>query len=111
MPNINQIQFQGTTYDIADEDSRSELTDIKSTMWLEADEIPDTVQSIAFDGSGNVQSITHKKRTDQNVTVRTDEFVFAGSTITETRTLNTGESLTIVTNTNNLQTTVTYTAA
>lgn len=89
----------------------SELSSLKSAMLLEQDEIPDTVQSIAFDGSGNVQSITHKKRTDLSVTVRTDTFTFAGTVITEVRTLDTGESLTIVTDTDTLVTTVTYAAA
>ena len=88
-----------------------ELSSLKSAMLLEQDEIPDTVQSIAFDGSGNVQSITHKKRTDQSVTVRTDTFTFIGNVITEVRTLKTGESLTIVTDTDTLVTTVTYAAA
>lgn len=72
------------------------------------EELPGTIQTILFDASGNVQSITH---TRDNVAIRTDEFTFADGAITETRTLNTGESLTIVTNTNTLQTTVTYTAA
>ena len=88
-----------------------EVTSLKSAMLLEQDEIPDTVQSITFDGSGNVQSITHKKRTDQSVTVRTDVFTFSGSTITEVRTLASGESLTIVTDTDTLVTTVTHAAA
>lgn len=88
-----------------------ECSDLKGAYLLNAEEIPDTVQSIAFDGSGNVQSITHKKRTDQSVTVRTDAFTFTGTTITEVRTLNTGESLTIVTDTDTLVTTVTYAAA
>ena len=70
--------------------------------------MPGTTQAITFAGNGNVQTITH---TRDNVAVRTDAFTFAANTITEVRTLNTGESLTIVTNTNTLQTTVTYTAA
>lgn len=89
----------------------AELSSLKSAMLLEQDEIPDTVQSIVFDGSGNVQSITHKKRTDQSVTVRTDAFTFTGNLITEVRTLASGESLTIVTDTDTLVTTVTYAAA
>ena len=40
--------------------------------------------------------------------VRTDVFTFGTSTITEVRTLATGESLTIVTNTDTLETTTTY---
>ena len=88
-----------------------ELTDLRGASYLEADEIPDTVQSISFDSNGNVSQIVHKKRTDQTVTIRTDVFTFAGNTITEVRTLSTGESLTIVTNTDTLVTTVTYAGA
>ena len=73
------------------------------------DEIPDTVQAIAFDSTtGNVSTITH---TRDNTAIRTDAFTFGTGTITEVRTLNTGENLTIVTNTATLQTTVTYAAA
>ena len=78
---------------------------------LTADDIPDTVQEITFDSSGNVAQITHKKRTDTSVTVRTDVFTFSSGTITEARTLSSGESLTIVTNTDTLATTLTYAAA
>ena len=89
----------------------ADVADLRGALLLEQDEIPDTVQSIAFDGGGNVQSIMHKKRTNQSETVRTDAFTFAGSTITEVRTLASGESLTIVTDTDTLVTTVTYAAA
>jgi len=75
------------------------------TSLLLADPIPDTVQAITFDASGNVQTITHSR---DGAAVRTDAFVFADVSITETRTLATGESLTIVTDTNTLQTTTTY---
>ena len=63
------------------------------------------MQTIAFDSAGNVQSITHMEGT---TAVRTDVFTFAASTITEVRTLASGESLTIVTNTDTLETTTTY---
>ena len=92
--------------DVADLKSAAAASD-KNAL-LHAEEIDNTVQTIAFDASGNVQSITH---TRDNVAIRTDVFTFGASTITEARTLNTGETLTIVTNTNTLQTTVTYTAA
>lgn len=75
---------------------------------LTKEEIEDTVQSIAFDQSGNVQRITH---TRNNSAVRTDVFTFGTGTITEVRTLSTGENLTIVTNTTTLETTVTYAVA
>lgn len=73
------------------------------------DEIPGTTQTIEFDSSGNVSTITHTN--GSNVDVRTDAFTFAANSITEVRTLNTGETLTIVTNTTTLVTTVTYAAA
>ena len=85
-----------------------DVADLRGASCLEIDEIPDTVQSISFDSNGNVSQIVHKKRTDQTVTIRTDVFTFAGNAITEVRTLSTGESLTIVTDTDTLVTTVTY---
>lgn len=84
------------------------VTDLKSASTLQQENIPDTVQTIAFDSAGNIQSITHMRG---NVAVRTDAFTFTDTAITEVRTLNTGESLTIVTNTETLETTVTYAAA
>ena len=86
-----------------------ELASLKSAITLQEETIPDTTQTIAFDASGNVSSITHKD--GSNNTVRTDAFTFSGNTITEVRTLSTGESLTIVTNTDTLVTIVTYAAA
>lgn len=85
-----------------------QVRDLKSAFVLQQENIPDTVQTIAFDSAGNIQCITHMRG---NVAVRTDEFTFADTAITEVRTLNTGEKLTIVTNTDTLQTTVTYAAA
>ena len=76
---------------------------------LQVENIFGTTQSIVFDSSGNVQSITHKD--GSNNTVRTDVFTFVANSITETRTLSTGESLTIVTNLTTLETTITYAAA
>ena len=84
------------------------LDDISVEMLLHMDEINDTVQSIVFDSVGNVSTITHVRN---NVMIRKDEFAFGDGTITEVRTLNTGETLTIVTNTTTLVTTVTYAAA
>ena len=71
--------------------------------------IPGTTQTIVFDSEGNVSSIIHKDGDDN--AVRTDVFTFAGNLITEVRTLSSGESLTIVTNTETLVTTTTYAAA
>lgn len=99
MAYIDSVTYNSTTYD---------LQDTKATInaLLLHDEIPDTVQSITFDSTtGNVSTITHMR---DNTAIRTDVFTFGTGTITEVRTLNTGESLTIVTNTTTLQTTVTY---
>ena len=82
-----------------------ETSALKSAFALFQENIPGTVQTIAFDSAGNVQSITHMEGT---TAVRTDVFTFGTSTITEVRTLATGESLTIVTNTDTLETTTTY---
>ena len=82
-----------------------EISGVKNTLSLLDDEIPDTVQTITFDQNGNVQSITHSRN---NVAVRTDVFTFAANSVTEVRTLSTGQSLTIVTNLSTLETTITY---
>lgn len=82
---------------------------LKSEILLQEETIPDTTQTISFDSSGNVSSIVHKDGT--NNTIRSDVFTFGTNTITEVRTLYTGETLTIVTNTTTLVTTVTYAAA
>ena len=82
-----------------------EISDVKNTLSLLDDEIPDTVQTITFDQNGNVQSITHSRN---NAAVRTDVFTFAANSVTEVRTLSTGQSLTIVTNLSTLETTITY---
>lgn len=133
MPFIDQIKVGSTTRDIQDTGARTnegtlsnltttektnlvgainelkaESSNLLSHINLNVEEIPDTVQSITFDAAGNVDTITH---TRDNVVIRTDEFTFGANTITEVRTLNTGESLTIVTNTTTLETTVTYAAA
>lgn len=81
------------------------VSDLRNTLSLLDDEIPDTVQTITFDQNGNVQSITHSRN---NVAVRTDVFTFAANSVTEVRTLSTGQSLTIVTNLSTLETTITY---
>lgn len=96
----------GSTQEL--DELKSALEDSDTIALLHMDEINDTVQSIVFDSVGNVSTITHVRN---NVMIREDEFAFGDGTITEVRTLNTGETLTIVTNTNTLQTTITYAAA
>lgn len=87
---------------------KADTSALQEGLMLQEETIPDTVQTITFDSAGNVSAITH---TANNVAVRTDVFTFGTDTITEVRTLSTGESLTIVTNTTTLQTTITYAAA
>ena len=84
-----------------------ETTQLKEDFILQMDEIPDTVQSYTF-VDGTVSQITHNR---SGVAVRTDVFTYGTNTITEVRTLSTGESLTIVTNLTTLETTVTYATA
>ena len=81
---------------------------IADTYRLMADMLPGTTQEITFGADGNVQKITHKAG---GTTEREDVFTFGTNTITETRTLDTGDVLTIVTNTETLATSVTVTAA
>lgn len=91
----------------ADTTLGNDVQDLKSAMNLLHDEIPNTVQTYTFT-DGSVSQVLHKSG---NTTVRTDTFTYATNTITEVRTLNTGESLTIVTNLQTLETAVTYAAA
>ena len=91
----------------ADTALENDIGDLKSAMNLLHDEIPNTVQTYTFT-DGSVSQVLHKSG---NTTVRTDTFTYATNTITEVRTLNTGESLTIVTNLQTLETAVTYAAA
>lgn len=88
-------------------DLSDDVTALKADFILQIDEIPDTVQSYTF-VDGTVSQITHNR---SGVAIRTDVFTYGTNTITEVRTLSTGESLAIVTNLTTLETTVTYAAA
>lgn len=105
MAYIDKILVDGVTYDVQDSSAQQAIAESDKNNLLHVDEIDDTVQSIVFDANGNVQSITHSR---DGSAVRTDTFTFGTNTITEVRTLSSGESLTITTNTTTLQTTVTY---
>ena len=74
---------------------------------LETESYPNTTQTISFDSSGNVSQIVHKSG---STTLRTDTFTFTDTTITEVRTLSTGQKLTLATNLDTLATTATYAA-
>ena len=86
---------------------KEDLTTESKYQMLLCDEVPDTVQVYTFSG-GSVSRVAHNR---SNTAIRTDVFTYTDNTITEVRTLNTGESLTIVTNLTTLETTVTYAAA
>ena len=86
---------------------KEDLTTESKYQMLLCDEVPDTVQAYTFIG-GSVSQVAHNR---SNTAIRTDVFTYTDNTITEVRTLNTGESLTIVTNLMTLETTVTYAAA
>lgn len=87
---------------------KNELNNDNIREQLLLEEIPGTSQQITFSQDGNVDQIIHKA--DQT-TVRTDTYTFGENTVTEVRTLATGQKLTIVTNTETLVTTTTYAAA
>ena len=72
---------------------------------LQQDVIPGTVQSITYDVNDLPNRVVHKRG---SVNVRTDVITFSGNTITETRTTQNGETLTIVTDTETLVTNITY---
>ena len=71
---------------------------------LLSDEVPNTTQAYTFT-SGRVSQVVHSRNSSA---VRTDAFTYGTGTITEVRTLSSGESLTIVTNLSTLETTITY---
>lgn len=83
------------------------ITELKDETDLLADTIPNTVQTYTF-ADGAVSLVTHKRGT---TTIRSDTYTYGSNTITEVRTLNTGESLTIITDLTTLATTVTYAEA
>lgn len=101
------IEAESQARQAADTTLGNDVDDLKRAMSLLHDEIPNTVQTYTFT-DGSVSQVLHKSG---NTTVRTDTFTYATNTITEVRTLNTGESLTIVTNLQTLETAVTYAAA
>lgn len=68
------------------------------------DEVPNTTQEYTF-SNGRVSQVTHSRN---SAAVRTDVFTYGASTITEVRTLSSGETLTLVTELDTLETTVTY---
>lgn len=68
------------------------------------DEIPGTVQAITRDASGNVVGMTHTKNGEA---FRTDTYQKTATTMVETRMLASGRGITITTNLETKQTTIT----
>jgi len=98
---------EGSTNPVTSGGVYTAVESAKTERLLHYEEIDNTTQAITFDAGGNVSEIVHSQN---GSAVRTDTFTFGESTITEKRTLSTGESLTIVTNLETLSTTVTYAA-
>lgn len=73
------------------------MADHQKEQYLMMDDIPGTTVTPTVDSGGDVTTLTHKD-TSSNETVRTDTFTKTSTTVTEVRTLATGEVLTIVTN-------------
>ncbi len=96
-----------TGEDVTSTNLGAEVIDLSRIMMLQEDVVPNTVQTLEYNSSGNVSQVIHKRN---GSTIRTDAFTFGTNTVTEVRTLSSGESLTIITNTDTLVTTVTYAA-
>ena len=97
-----EVSQQDLATALAPLESDIDELDVRSLLTLE--EIPDTVQTYTFT-SGNLTQLLHSRN---NAAVRTDAFTYGTNTLTEVRTLSSGESLTIVTNLTTLETTITY---
>ena len=101
---IAYVQGNGAHLDELEDD----IDEVLARQEILAEEIPNTVRAYTFSSDGLLTQVLHKRGT---ATIRTDAYVYTTGSVTETRTLNTGAVMTIVTNTETLQTTVTYTAA
>lgn len=88
-------------------DLKEDLSESDVLQKLLHDNVPDTVQNYTFT-DGTVSRVEHKSG---NTVKRSDVFTYGTTSITEVRTLDSGESLTIVTNLSTLETSVTYSAA
>ena len=78
------------------------FSDSDPKAMLLTENIPNTVQTYTYTGD-DITGILHKRN---GTTIRTDAYTFTDTTVTEVRTLNTGQSLTIVTNLETLETTI-----
>lgn len=68
-------------------------------------EIRGAVQTVTLNADGSIAGVVHKI---SGTTVRTDVLTYSGTTVTEVRTLSSGESLTLVTDTDTLAVSTTW---
>lgn len=68
-------------------------------------EIRGAVQTVTLNADGSIAGVVHKI---SGTTVRTDVLTYSGTTVTEVRTLASGESLTLVTDTDTLAVSTTW---
>ena len=87
-----RVAYDGTTYENAGAAVRAQTGDIYKRQNL-IGAIPGTVQSFEKDEAGNIARISHQK---DGVQVRVDMITYEADTITEVRTLASGETLTFV---------------
>ena len=99
------LDLKANAQDVADaflDNNKKNLLQLRS--------IPGTVQSVVFDQNGQVTKFVHINQNGSDI-VRTDVFSFDTNSITEIRTLSTGETLTTVFDSQQLTTTATYASA
>ena len=103
--NMNHIEDGLETAAAHADTNESSITTNNNIQLLNAENVPNTTQSITYDSGGNLSQIVH---TRNGSAVRTDVFTYTSTTITEVRTLSNGAVMTIVTDLNTLAVTTTY---
>lgn len=102
-PGAEITALSGTNYIWADEGdvevSGIESAEIEPRLSLTSS-IPNSTQTVAFNSDGTLKQVLHKDAS--GAVVRTDNYTYSGNTITETRTLATGESMIFVLDTETL---------
>lgn len=98
------IIAEATAREAADDELKSALAEDDVLFKLHAEEIDGTTQTVVYE-NGQIKRILHKYSNNDQL-VRTDAYTFGDTQIVETRTLATGDTMTITTNLSTLQTTV-----
>ena len=98
------IETEATAREAADNELKSALAEDDVLFKLHAEEIDGTTQTVVYE-NGQIKRILHKYSNNDQL-VRTDAYTFGDTQIVETRTLATGDTMTITTNLSTLQTTV-----